>query len=144
MPRLIPRLLKRLEDASPADNSKRISVAPVRRRRVISLRGPSLPPPSLSPFGRTQSILLDDVNPVINVSAYTRHKSLPPRLRIHKAQRRRAVDTNQNDLPRRMTQEERKWWASPYCTWDYTPFYIRSGHIPYSTHVIQSSKVLFG
>jgi hypothetical protein len=138
MPRLIPRLLKRLQDA-PADNSKRISVAPVRRRRIISFRGPSLPPPSLSPFGRTRSILLEDVNPVINTAAYTRHKSLPPRLRIHKAQRRRAVDTNQDELPRRMTQEERRWWASPYCTWKpYTFLYsLRTYTLQYACYPVQ-------
>jgi hypothetical protein len=117
MPRLISRLLTRLEHAP---RSRRVPVEPIRRRRKIPLRGPVLP--SLLPYGRTRSILLDDVNPIINPSAYKRHKSLPPRVRIHNLPRRKAAVTDEHDRPRHMTEEERKWWASPYCTWYDVPF----------------------
>jgi len=111
MPRLISRLLDRLEHAPVSNKTKAVSV---RRRRKISLRTSLPPPPSLSPFNRTQSILVDNINPVINASAYTRHKSLPPMLLLHKSQRQPVVAADDDDRPRYMTNSELRWWSSPY------------------------------
>jgi hypothetical protein len=129
MPRLIPRLLERLEHAP---RSRRIPVEPIRRRRKLSLRRPLLPLPSLSPHYRTRSILLDEVNPIINASAYKRHKSFPPKVWIHDFPRRKTVVADEHDRLRRMTEEERKWWASPYCTWydDLFCLFLTPNHTP--------------
>ncbi|KIM91074.1 hypothetical protein PILCRDRAFT_163086 [Piloderma croceum F 1598] len=105
MPRLIPRLLTRLEHAP---RSRHIPFELIRRRRQLPLRRPVLPLPSLSPYDRTRSILLDDINPIINASAYTRRKSLPPSVWIRDSLRRRAVIPDEYERPRCMTEEERK------------------------------------
>jgi len=122
MPRLISRLLRQLEHAPILGSTRRVPADPIRRRRKSSPHGAVLPFPSLSPLNRTRSILLDDVNPVINASAYTRHKYLPPRVRINDSLRRAAVAAD-DDRPRHMNEEERRWWASPYCTLYDVPFY---------------------
>lgn len=114
MPRLISRLLKCLEDTPLDQKSKHVAVQSVRRERKRSLRGPLPPTPSFSPFNRTHSILLDDVNPIINSAQYTRHKSLPPSVLIGKPRPPTEV-LSEYDKPRYMTDEERSWWASPYC-----------------------------
>lgn len=110
MPRLISRLLKRLEDVP--GSRKQSPEKPIRRKRIVSLHGPLVPPPSLSAVNRTQSILLDHVNPIINPDVYTRHKSLPPKV-FHNTRQR--VIADEVDQPRSMTNEELKWWSSPYC-----------------------------
>lgn len=111
MPRLITRLLRHLENSPLINKTKRTTIVPIRPPRKTSLLRPRLPVPSLSAANRTQSILVDDVNPIVNADAYTRHKSLPPTL----WPRRRAIRTRgEFDRPRSMTDEERGWWASPY------------------------------
>ena len=118
MPRLIVRLLKSIQDAPlRRHKSKDISSKP-RRKPQQSLRQP-LPSTSLSPFGRSKSILLDDVNPITDPDAFKQHKSLPPKPWIEDSQRDAAK--NQYDQPRDMSDEERSWWASPYCTLTHLP-----------------------
>lgn len=112
MPRILPRLLQKLADEGFGQKENVFGPKPARRVRTQSLRKRLPPPPSFTPAERTQSILLDPVNPVANAADYVRHKSLPPRVRVP---RRAAVTTNtEYDRPRRMTTQERDWWASPY------------------------------
>ncbi|KAG1892605.1 hypothetical protein F4604DRAFT_1875912 [Suillus subluteus] len=93
MPRLLPRLLKILQDA-PEPNT--LSNGYTRYKKPSE--------------GRTHSILLDDENPIIEGHLYNRHKSLPPRVRLVKP----LQYTGEHDHPREMTDEEREWWSSPY------------------------------
>lgn len=109
-PRLLPRLLKFLQDG-PLPNSQ--SNRNIRYRKRVSMRKRVPETPSFTSDGRTQSILLDDTNPITEGHLYDRHKSLPPRVRI----RGTLHDTGEYDRPREMTEEEREWWSSPYRAW---------------------------
>ncbi|KAG0709498.1 hypothetical protein DFH29DRAFT_792915 [Suillus ampliporus] len=107
MPRLLPRLLKILQDApqlNPARNGY------TRYKKRVSMKKPVPETPSFTSAGRTHSILLDDANPITEGHLYDRHKSLPPRVRLLKP----LQDTGEHDHPREMTEEEREWWSSPY------------------------------
>ncbi|KAG1753902.1 uncharacterized protein EDB91DRAFT_1215395 [Suillus paluster] len=107
MPRLLPRLLKTLQDApqpNPASNGY------TRYKKRISMKRLIPETPSFTSNGRTHSILLDDANPITEGHLYNRHKSLPPRVRLLKP----LQDTGEHDHPREMTEEERDWWSSPY------------------------------
>jgi len=106
-PRILPRLLKFLQDA-PLSNSQ--SNGNVRYRKRVSMKQPILESPSFTSKGRTQSILLDDTNPITEGHLYDKHKSLPPRVRVQ----RTPNDTGGDGRPREMTKEEREWWSSPY------------------------------
>jgi hypothetical protein len=106
-PRLLPRLLKFLQDA-PLPNLQ--SKGNIRRRKRVSMKNPVPQMPSFIVNGRIQSILLDDTNPITEGHLYDRHKSLPPRVHIP----RPLHDTGEHDRPREMTEEEREWWSSPY------------------------------
>ncbi|TCD66937.1 hypothetical protein EIP91_000715 [Steccherinum ochraceum] len=111
MPRILPRLLKALQNApitpgQPTPPSQFI----VRRRRKLSLWR-EVPPVDWSCRGRTRSILLDDANPFKDKLFSQRHKRLPPRLKISQNQDSSSLG---NDRQRVMTEEERSWQASPY------------------------------
>ncbi|OAX43840.1 hypothetical protein K503DRAFT_680057 [Rhizopogon vinicolor AM-OR11-026] len=106
-PRLLPRLLKFLQDA-PLPKSQ--SNGNVRRRKRVSMKKSVPETPSFTSDGRTRSILLDDANPITEGHFYDRHKSLPPKVHIL----RPLHDTGGHDHPREMTEEEREWWSSPY------------------------------
>lgn len=107
MPRLLPRLLKILQDA-PEPNTR--SNGYTRYKKRVSMKNTMPGIPTFSSEGRTHSILLDDVNPITEGYLYNRHKSLPPRVRLVKP----LQDTGEHDHPREMTDEEREWWSSPY------------------------------
>ncbi len=114
MRRLLPRLLSsRLKARSIAPEK----IRPVRppAKGAKSLRK-QLPPHPVF-FGRSRSILLDDVNPIMHPKAYRHHKGLPPQLRLPESQETRTVSrdgTLEDDVRRGMRAEERKWWANPY------------------------------
>lgn len=123
MRRLIPRLLRRLKARS-------VALEKVRPLRPLGKGSKSLrkqlPPPPVF-FGRSQSILLDDVNPIEHPKAYRQHKSLPPQVTLPDSQKTRTVSrdgTVEDDVRREMTAEEREWWANPYRMF---PFSARRG-----------------
>ncbi|KAF9247168.1 hypothetical protein BU15DRAFT_84714 [Melanogaster broomeanus] len=97
MPRLLPRLLKTLKEASLTNHSPRHvdrsrNVSSPRRNSLYHPLPASLP--SFNLAGRTRSILLDK-NPVTDKEMFTKHKSLPQECM-------------------EMTVEEREWFSSPY------------------------------
>jgi hypothetical protein len=106
MPRLLPRLLQKVAYQSLQAQENHVDLKFFRRRPRRKSHKPLPPAPSFSPINRVQSILLDDVNPIINSKAYVLHKALSPRVR---------TVTSKEDDNRQMTPEEREWWASPYC-----------------------------
>ena len=107
MPRLLPRLLKALQQTQ----LKHVRTQDVGSRKRKSLYRPAPASPSFHPGGRTRSILLDE-NPMTDKRVFARHKRLPPRVRIGP----RPVILDEYDVPREMTTEEREWWSSPYRT----------------------------
>lgn len=120
MRRLLPRLLGRLKSRSITPQR----IRPVRppAKGAKSLRK-QLPPHPVF-FGRSRSILLDDVNPIMHPKAYRQHKGLPPQVRLPESQRTRTVSkdgTVEDDVRREMTVEEREWWANPYLRMLSTP-----------------------
>jgi hypothetical protein len=117
MRQLIPRLLRRLKARSFASEKIRPLRPPAKGAKSLRKQ---LPPPPIF-FGRSRSILLDDVNPIMHPKAYRRHKSLPPQVTLlpgsQKGARTRTVSrdgTVEDDVRREMTPEEREWWANPY------------------------------
>ena len=125
MPRLLPRLLKALQEAPLTHmNSKRVArsrnVGPCKRKSLYRPMPISLP--SFHLAGRTRSILLEE-NPVTDKRVFTRHKRLPPRVRLGP----RPVLPNEDDVPREMTTQEREWWSSPYRAFHH--FFLRSSPI---------------
>lgn len=113
MPRLLPRLLKALQETSSTSThvprSQNVRVG--KRKSLYRPMPVSLP--SFHPAGRTRSILLDE-NPVTDKRVFTRHKRLPPRVRLGL----RLAMHEEHDVPREMTTQEREWWSSPYCAFD--------------------------
>lgn len=113
MPRLLPRLVKKLKETPLGgprprhlDNGKH---APHRGRPVCQ----SIPErPSYSVAGRVQSILLDDHSPVTNSRAYVRHKAPSPRVLVSPG--KITTENAESYIPREMTAQEREWWSSPY------------------------------
>ncbi|KAF8484548.1 hypothetical protein DFH94DRAFT_237157 [Russula ochroleuca] len=120
MRRLIPRLLKRLRERSIAPERTRSLRPPDKGTKSLRKQ---LPPPPVF-FGRSRSILLDDVNPIMHPKAYRQHKSLPPQVSLPDSQKTRTVSrdgTVEDDVRREMTAEEREWWANPYLRMLSTP-----------------------
>lgn len=122
MPRILPRLLKALQESKLRSPTQPAFILPGlarRRNRKKSLWQPLPSEYSLSPHGRTQSILLDEFNPVAHCAAFVAHKTLPPKVHLDEAvQKTRIADGEEReDRPRSMTQEERGWWANPYRTY---------------------------
>ncbi|KDQ64724.1 hypothetical protein JAAARDRAFT_167310 [Jaapia argillacea MUCL 33604] len=114
MPRLLPRLLARLADSPPkSPQTKRL---PPKSKRLSLYEPPSSDPISYSYLQedraspRTQSILVDEGNPIIRAKELKRHKRLPPRVRFTKWPTR---DVG-GDEPREMSMEQRARWANPY------------------------------
>ncbi|KAF8558846.1 hypothetical protein OG21DRAFT_1503806 [Imleria badia] len=119
MPRLLPRLLKALQEAPlTPSTSKRVAgsrnVGACKRKSLYRPIPVSLP--SFHPAGRMRSILLEE-NPVTDKRVFTRHKRLPPRVRLGP----RPVGHDEHDVPREMTTREREWWSSPYLRMLATP-----------------------
>ena len=113
MRRLIPRLLGLLKARSIVGEKTSRLRPPAKGAK--SLRRPLPPPPIF--FGRSRSILLDDINPIMHPKAYRQHKSLPPQVRLPDSHKTRTISrdgTIEDDVRREMTSEERAWWANPY------------------------------
>lgn len=115
MPRLLPRLLERLQKAKAEPLSKPPLLLPRRRRKTSLLQ----PIPSLRAESNdhSQSILVDTVNPVVDAKGYIRHKSLPPRPPAASGRVRNypaSTRGSEHDVPRDMTAQEKAWWSSPY------------------------------
>ncbi|SRR6266851_1552874 len=114
MRRLIPRLLRQLKERSPAYEKIRPLRPPAKGAKSLRKQ---LPPPPVF-LGRSQSILFDDVNPIMHPKAYRRHKSLPPQVTLPDSQKgTRTVSRDgivEDDVRHEMTVEEREWWANPY------------------------------
>ncbi|KAG6911705.1 hypothetical protein DXG01_007955 [Tephrocybe rancida] len=104
MPRILPRLL-----AQPLSH-KLDTPFTLKRRRPRSFKRPVPPPPSFKPSDHPRSILLHDpdTNPITRSRVHIRHKSLPP---LPKKLKVRKYET---DGPRGMTEQERRFWSSPY------------------------------
>lgn len=116
MPRLLPRLLKALQETPLTHRgSKHVARSQdISSRKRNSLYRPiPVSLPSFHPVGRTRSILFDQ-NPVTDKQVFARHKRLPPRVRLGP----RPVVHEEHDVPREMTTQERQWWSSPYRTFD--------------------------
>lgn len=124
MPRLLPRLIRKLTETPPNEPTPRhlASGGYVRLRRKLPCR-PASERPSFSAIGRTQSILLDPQSPVTDSRAYLKHKLQPPRVQVSSGG---TVSADAGlDTPREMSVQEREWWSSPYRTW--TPCSERTG-----------------
>lgn len=113
MPRLLPRLVKKLKETPLGEPRPRHlgngKHAPPRRRPVYQ---PIPERPSYSVAGRVQSILLDDHSPVTNSRAYVRHKAPSPRVLVSPG--KITAENAESYIPREMTAQEREWWSSPY------------------------------
>lgn len=120
MPRLLPRLLKALQTV----RLQPTPISPRRRPQRRPLLLPQDPPqcPPISPEGRTQSIVLDSLDPILALSMYKRHKAPAPRLRALKSRSSQKRD-HEAQVPnlRSMSEEERRYWASPYLRMLSTP-----------------------
>ncbi|KAJ3992329.1 hypothetical protein F5050DRAFT_1579764 [Lentinula boryana] len=120
MPRILPRLLKKLEETSSQKAFDHFSLDKYRfRGKSFWKPPPPNPLPSFKPSDYSQSILLTPNNPITCSRDYIRRKSLPPRANLPENAQRRKNDLF--DRPRRMTDEERGWWASPYLRMLSTP-----------------------
>jgi hypothetical protein len=109
MPRFLPKLIQSVkitqkgrELKAPESNSFRSGG----RRRPPPT---ALPYPSFSPHGRKQSILLDDVNPIMHHDAFTQHKLNAPIVPSVVGRGKRA-----KRQAREMTDRECEWWSNPY------------------------------
>ncbi|KAF8528789.1 hypothetical protein BU17DRAFT_37441 [Hysterangium stoloniferum] len=104
MPRLLPKLIE--------------SIKAVKHRQILNryprkdTKGshPKPPSPNLSPHGRKQSILLDDVNPIIHSDAFVHHKRDAPRIPMVS----KPKDTKDEDQLSEMAEHECKLWSNPY------------------------------
>ncbi|EJD01176.1 uncharacterized protein FOMMEDRAFT_29923 [Fomitiporia mediterranea MF3/22] len=115
MPRLLPRLLKWLEHNPLSQPDYRGPLLKQSRRSRRSLWRPT---PSADEFteayllpNRRRSIVLDEDNIFTSREKNTRHKRLPPVLKLQKNQEGLVIN---NDTPREMTEQEKQWWSSPY------------------------------
>lgn len=119
MPRLAPRLVKAI--LKDADKPKFLPFSkPPKRRKSLhdpkQLRGA----PQFNFKSHERSILLSasGPNPITESRAYELHKTLPPVVFLPKGAKSREGET---DKPREMTEQERKWYSSPYCTLSVLP-----------------------
>ncbi|KAK7470813.1 hypothetical protein VKT23_002231 [Stygiomarasmius scandens] len=109
MPRVLPRLLPRLA-ANSSSKFDPFSLESVRWRGK-SLRRPVPVHLSLHPADNSRSILLTRDNQITSSKKYVHHKSLPPRVHVGD---RAGAKAGLYDKPRSMSEEERRWWSSPY------------------------------
>lgn len=109
MPRILPRLLKRLSQTAHLQQTVTIhpGLRPRKSRKSLRKHVPSVE--FVHPNERARSILLDPVNPVFDHDL-VHHKSLPPKPFIQHGVPKKVDD----DVERVMTEEELQWWSSPY------------------------------
>lgn len=114
MPRILPRLIKRLAE-HPL--SELVYTGPgIKRKTKPSLYRPL---PQNVPFNPNRSILLEPINPITHESRYRLHKRMPPSLRL-----KRTTGGTKTDPTREMNEEEKEWWSNPYRM--YVPRFIIS------------------
>lgn len=114
MPRLLPRLLETIAETTATQKKSFPFDIKALRNGKKSLYKPIPPRPSFHPSNHPRSILLaPSPNPITNSWDYVRHKTLPPRVRLSKQGKSRSAP-NGFDRPREMTEDERRWWSSPY------------------------------
>jgi hypothetical protein len=113
MPRLLPRLLEKLKK-NPIITIDHTKLK--RKLPKVSKFRPLPPKVSLDAADYPRSIILSPGNPITDWRLHTPHKRLPPKPFLLKkdyaAQKRKRFD--KHDLPRKMTEEELNWFASPY------------------------------
>ncbi|KAJ3715517.1 hypothetical protein C8R42DRAFT_681091 [Lentinula raphanica] len=113
MPRILPRLLKKLEETLSQEGFDDFNLNHYRfRGKSLWKPPPPNPYPSFKPSDYPKSILLEPQNPITSSRDYNRRKTLPPRVYLPERAQKRKNDLF--DSPRRMSEEERGWWASPY------------------------------
>jgi hypothetical protein len=138
MARLLPRLLQRIANSQSLRNETKLYPRATRKTKPVkSLRRPLPATSSFSPSGRSQSILLDEINPVIHRKKYVRHKSFPPQVQLLRSMSRTQKMAN-SDRPRRMTLQERTWWSSPYCICKFKLLSSRILTISFSVRMLSS------
>jgi hypothetical protein len=111
MPRLLPRLTSIIHAQQDSSHIFPFDIKKYRPRRPKSLHQPVAPRLSFDPHAYPQSVLLESENPIATPDRYTLHKTLPPRVFVPQNALHRE---DEHDKPRQMTEEERKWWSSPY------------------------------
>ncbi|KAL5527646.1 hypothetical protein ACEPAG_6447 [Sanghuangporus baumii] len=133
MPRLLPRLLKWLEHNPPSQPDFRGPLAK-RRRKIRSLWKPIPSPDELNKSfilnNRHESLLLEGDEVIVKQNALTRHKSLPPMVKLQKNQEDQTIG---RDIPREMSELEKQWWSSPYLRMLSSPIrscILSSRHLP--------------
>jgi hypothetical protein len=108
MPRILPRLLKRLAELKHLPEPQSIPSGIATRKTRKHTHKPPSTYEHVHAYDRAHSILLDTVNPIINRRDFIRYKSPPPK----------PILPNVNPLvehtPRKMTDQELRWWSSPY------------------------------
>lgn len=109
MPRVLHRFLDGVTKAASLPSSHKI-VLPSRKRRRITLYQPPQAHPNCRVAVGDRSILLEEGNPLSNKARYARHKRTPPVLRGAARERK-----EEEDRPRLMSEEERAWYADPWC-----------------------------
>ncbi|OCH90685.1 hypothetical protein OBBRIDRAFT_581755 [Obba rivulosa] len=112
MPRFIPRLLKHLEKSPPQSTPYVFRTKQPQPRLKIQKPPPECPP--LSPEGRTQSIVMDSLNPILKIGKYKRRKKLSPRVLVSKWRHKMPQTVGSIEQHRAMTEEERSYWSNPY------------------------------
>ena len=118
MPRLLPRLLNHLAKNPLGSDKCEGPLTKIHYKRRSLWKPQALLSPTLFAHRdadeRTRSLLLDpdDSNLLISPRKFLPHKTLPPKVKLNARQRSENVD---HDKPREMTEEERAWWADPYC-----------------------------
>lgn len=110
MPRLLPQLLRALGEKARRPDPPPVQSWKRPRRRTQDVLHP-LPRPSFRADGRTHSILLDDVNPIMHAERYEQ-----PKLRISRNYvNGKGKETKDGPRSRGwMSEEEREWFTSPY------------------------------
>jgi hypothetical protein len=111
MPRILPRLLKRLANSGYEQQNYTIPYGLAARKTRKSLHKRVSSYTLINPTRRSRSILLDPINPIINAQDFVHHKSLPPKPVLPNA---KVADGEVDDVQRVMTEQELNWWSNPY------------------------------
>lgn len=111
MPRFLPKLIQSVKTTQKGRGLKATETNSLPSGRKRRSAPTALPYPSFSPHARKQSILLDDVNPIMHHDAFTQHKLDPP---IVPSVAGRGKHANSSRQVREMTDRECEWWSNPY------------------------------
>lgn len=109
MPRLLPKLVQAIRSTQKGHRLQCPTRRPPSRRTRRSVPA-TLPYPNFSPHGRKQSILLDDVNPILHSDAFKQPKLDAPIIPSAAGRGKHSHDSR----VREMTDRECEWWSNPY------------------------------